>query len=459
MHLKSLNLRLALTFIILVTLFTVTMFVVSYSLLSSTSRGEEEREAQARLLEFWVMYQEGGVETDGLFPLYVEGRENYLMRLSWVGGETRAFYAPAFWRGLEAAQLERRELVRQALIRSPIDGRLVAVYPLRLDDRTLFEIGLDATDRIESMHRYRRIFILTAVPLTALGIVGGLFYSRRALRPVGALIGAIRSVLATGVMSHRIEPPGSGDELDQLVTIFNQLLERIESLVTGMREALDNTAHDLRTPITRLRNQAELALAADPGDAREAMGNVIRQSEILLSMLESLMDVAEAERGTLSLEKEPLDLAAVVKDIGELYTYAAEAKGVQIEIREQRPISVQADRGRVQQILANLLDNAVKYTERGGRVEVSAEPGESEVVIVVADTGCGIAESDLPHIWNRLYRGDPSRGEPGLGLGLSLVRAYAVAHGGRVEVSSRVGGGSRFSVHLPRENAGDTQFG
>ena len=182
---------------------------------------------------------------------------------------------------------------------------------------------------------------------------------------------------------------------------------------------------------------------------REVLADCVEEADQLLTMLNTLMDVSEAEAGTLRLAREPVRVSDLLESVGEVYRYVAEEKGLTLALDVPADLCLDADRSRMRQVVANLLDNAIKYTPAGGRVEVTGARDGDVATIHVEDTGIGITAADLPNIWDRLYRGDQSRSERGLGLGLSLVRAVVHAHGGRVDVSSTLGVGSRFWISLP----------
>jgi signal transduction histidine kinase len=275
--------------------------------------------------------------------------------------------------------------------------------------------------------------------------------ANRALRPLRELTDTVQKIVATGKLDARISPQNTAGELRDLVISFDQMLEKIEALVEGMRGMLDNVAHDLRTPITRLRGVAELALRnpEDLAGSQEALADCVEESERVITMLNTLMDISEVETGSMKLNLNRVDVTELARKLTEFYADVAEERGLKISLASTGRCEALADENRLQQAVGNLLDNAVKYTPAGGRVQVAVSQANGEVVLSVRDSGIGIAAEDLPRVWERLYRGDKSRSQRGLGLGLSLVRAIARAHSGDCLVRSEPGTGTEFLLKIP----------
>ncbi len=300
-------------------------------------------------------------------------------------------------------------------------------------------------------NHFRRAFPLLLVPVIVVGLLGGLWVTWRATRPIRSVTETAQQILATGDSKRRVPLRRAEGAMGEMAALFNRLLDRNESLIRGVHASLDSVAHDLRTPMTRLRATAEQALesAADEETYREALAGTLEESQNVLNMLDTLMDVAEAESGAMRLDMADVDLTSLASSVVDLYELVADERDVTLTTDVEAGLAARGDGTRLRRVLANLVDNAIKYSDAEGVVAIEGRRDGAEAVVSVVDRGRGIDAGDLPHIWDRLYRGDRSRSEAGLGLGLSYVRAVVLAHGGRVDAQAREGGGSRFEIRLP----------
>ena len=319
---------------------------------------------------------------------------------------------------------------------------LVRVSELSSGFRLL--IGRDLAER-------RRLFGIVAsaaqwsvLIVVVLGLGGGIFVARRVLRRIDAMTGTTQRIMA-GDLSGRLPVGRSGDELDRLAENLNAMLERIEALMIGLKEVSDNIAHDLKTPLTRLRNRAEEALAKSSKESeyRAALERTIEESDGLIRTFNALLMIARAESGQARGNMNNFDAAGIAHDIQELYEPLAEESGMRLQIKTE-PAILHGNRELISQALANLVENAIKY----GRPDCSAQPSNAEaarvsrgilieskragghVLLSVTDHGPGIPEPDRKHAIERFVRLEASRSQPGSGLGLSLASAVATLHGG-----------------------------
>jgi signal transduction histidine kinase len=326
-------------------------------------------------------------------------------------------------------------------------------------------VGRDLDERERMLHIVALAGRWSVAIVIVLGIAGGVFVSRRVLKRVEAMTGTTQTIMA-GDLSGRLSVIGSGDEFDRLAVNLNGMLERIESLMRGLKEVTDNIAHDLKTPLTRLRNRCEAALrtANSETEFRRVLEDTIEESEGLIRTFDALLMIARAESGEVREGMAEFDVAEVARDVSELYEPLAEDKGLTLEVKAKQHAAVKGNRELVSQALANLVDNAIKYAapstkvssgtvngERSG-ILVTADAEQDRIVLTVSDHGPGIPSADRSRVVDRFVRLERSRSLPGSGLGLSLVSAVARLHGGELKLEDNAPG-LRARISLPRAAA------
>jgi len=460
---KTLGFRLTAWYSGLFILSTLALFSTAYLLLSSSLQRRDRAALRLKLKEYAAEYQRGGLEATqrkSAFENSQAGKALYFVRVAGPDNSTLFFTLPKQWTNFDIAQLEKRSVsAPRQWLQVPItaadedddDDDVLEIDSVRLPDQRLLQVGASTEGREDLLERFGNTCAGIMIPVVVLGLAGGALLALRALRPLRGLTTSLQAIVATGNLAARVPVTDTGDELDELSLLFNGLLDKIGLLITGMQNSLDNVAHDLRTPLTRVRGLAEMALQSEENRdlLRDALVTCVEESDQILAMVNTLMDISEAETGAMHLEVATVSVLGLIEQVVELYRYVAEDKGITISASAPPELSIPADRNRMLQVLANLLDNALKYTPGGGRVEVAVSSTPHQVVITVTDTGIGIPPEDVAKIWQRLYRGDKSRSQRGLGLGLSLVKAIVQAHRGQVEVFSESGCGARFVLHLP----------
>jgi signal transduction histidine kinase len=433
------------------------VFALAYLLLASSLHRQDRDRIEAKLREVTAEYEVGGLEAVKRKMSFEERparRHPFLVRVAGPDNDTRLIATRHQWADFDLTRLAAPASTGRARwvsIPARDDEAVLEVVSIRAPDRVILQVGASTERRDTVLERFAGVVVASLIPIGLIGVGGGAYLATRALRPLRDLIQTVRAI-DSGSMDARVTVRGTRDELDELGGLFNAMLERIAALVRGMRGALDTVAHDLRTPMARLRGIAEGALRAeiDTAGNRNALADCVEESDRVLTLLDTLMDVSEAQTGALTLDLEPVDVRSLLDDTVELYRDIAEDKAIRVQLTAPREVYLRGDRNRMRQVMANVLDNAIKYTHRGGRVDITAYAEHDRVVIVLEDDGIGMAPQDLPRIWERLYRGPQSRAQRGLGLGLSLVKAVVHAHHGSVQVWSEPGKGARFTLSLPR---------
>ncbi len=330
------------------------------------------------------------------------------------------------------------------------EKHLLTIIVRKFDSGVLIQAGKDAREGYTLFSQLVRYTIFIVVCSIVMLWPISLYFIKLSLNPLIATRERIADLIQrskTGLLPEH----GNGPELDSLYGQINQIILQNRHLVSEMQNSLDNVAHDLRTPMTRLRSVAEYGLQAegDTSRLRDALSDCLEESERVLAMLKIMMSVAEAESGTMRLELQNCDVLLTLKQVVTLYEYVAEEQKVDVYLLADTSITASVDSTRILQVWANLLDNGIKYGREGGWVKIDAQVIGEQLSVTFADNGMGISESEQGRIWERLYRGDRSRSQKGLGLGLNYVHAVVEAHGGTVSVQSKLHQGSLFEVRLP----------
>jgi heavy metal sensor kinase len=434
-------------------------FLLFYALVTSIVRDRTDQELIGQARRFSTILNKEGVEevTKAMvIEAQAAGVRKVFFRLLYPNGQAFSSSNMAYWKdiGVNLAAIKQLTLGADFTIETimvPERNQRVRILYALLSPSIAIQVG-------ESMEGYSRfldafkvilIFTMGVLLIVAAGV--GWFMAKRAVSGVEAVTRTARKISAN-VLEERVPVKNTGDEIDLLAKTFNEMLDRIESLVREVKEMSENIAHDLKSPITRIRGAAEVTLTTSHsiGDYEGMAASIIEECDRLLDMINTMLLISKTEAGVQKPSLETIDLSDLLNDTCELFAPGAEDKGITIQYTTPGAIKLSGDIRMFQRMFSNLLDNAIKYTLPGGKVHVTISENHSGMVSVsIQDTGIGISQDELPQIFERFYRGDRSRSTSGIGLGLSLSRAIARAHGGDITVSSAVGNGSTFIVTLP----------
>jgi heavy metal sensor kinase len=331
---------------------------------------------------------------------------------------------------------------------------LVAAQAVRTPDGTLYRVEV-GTSGASSEATLEHVLLMLAIGLpiaVAVAVGGGFVLVRRALRPVDRIAGKAE-VITQHNLRERLPVVNSGDEIERLSVALNRMIARLEDAVNGSKQFVADASHELRTPLTVMRGELE-GLAQDThlrNETRESLGSVLEEVERLREIVEGLLALSRLDVGEPPAEWARFDLAALAASTAEQMSLLAEDKNLTVTCESSGEVTVEADRARIKQVVVNLLDNAIKYTPRGGRIGLRVAREDGYAVLDVTDNGIGIPAAAVARVFNRFYRVDESRSreQGGAGLGLAIVKSICAAHGAQVEVMSTPGKGSRFRVRQP----------
>ena len=442
--------------LILLLLFTISF--ISFSLLAKTGMGKNaEKDTLADVDECKSIFQSEGLEglrKEFLLQAHAAGKGNVSLSVLNFKGLILITSDSPKWQNF-AVQPDRLNLALDRdkpvvdIIKVPsFKNKVIVVYARLSPDKILRIAHLLRQDENFLYDLQKTLIVVMAITLVTV-IITGWFMLQQVIRRVVVVTNTALSIKSSA-LSKRVPVSGLMDEIDCLAQAFNNMLDKIESLVKSQQEITDNVAHDLRIPLTRIRLIAESLLTArgEKTDSQESVSMIIEESDRLLEMINTMLEIKSIEMGIAVWDLTDVDIAEVVKQACEFFRLAAEDKELTLDLNQVISFVVKADLRCLQRVFSNLIDNAVKYTPPEGNIEINMRAINHEIAVEISDTGIGIAPDALPRIFERFSRGDKSRNVSGLGLGLSLAETIIKAHGGRIKVESTVGNGSTFTVFL-----------
>ncbi len=458
---RTLSFRLTLWYGIVFSLLSCLAFLFFYVLITTNLKQRLDSRLSDKISEFEAIYNLHGLEdvkAAALIESQAAGEKKIFFRLLYAGGVAFSSSNMSYWqeiginRNAVGRLVEDRSRVYETLTLPGRPDRVRIVYGI-IGRGVVAQLGYSMENDTAFVSIFKKIFLISMSALILTAILVGWFMARRALSGVEAVTRTARQISESD-LSRRVPIMARHDEIDRLAVTFNQMLDRIEKLVSEIREMGDNIAHDLKSPVTRIRGMAEISIGSEPGDGDDLTlaGGTIEECDRLLDMINTMLIISKTDAGAGEVAMAPVNLADVIRGAVALFAPLAEDKGLCLTCETPENLVVQGDLKMLQRTMANLVDNAIKYTPAPGKIDICAFRDikvAERINISIKDSGDGIDTEDLSKIFNRFFRCDQSRATDGSGLGLSLARAVARAHGGEINVESTPGKGSTFTLHLP----------
>jgi heavy metal sensor kinase len=459
---RTLSFRLTLWYGLIFSLSSCLAFLFFYILIATHLRQRMDNRLSEKISELEAIYNLQGLEevkADITLESQAAGEKKFFFRLLYASGLAFSSSNMSYWHQIG---------IDRKAVNLLYEGHQRVYETLSIPDRTdsvriaygiigrgvVAQVGYSMESDTAFIAIFKNIFLLTMFALTLAAILVGWFMARRALSGVEAVTRTARQISESD-LTRRVPIMARHEEIDRLAVTFNQMLDRIEKLVAGIREMGDNIAHDLKSPVARIRGMAEIGLSAEAASDNDLTlaGNTIEECDRLLDMINTMLMISKTDAGATDVTVVPLDMTAVVHCALALFAPLAEDKGLSMTCETPDVLMMDGDLKMLQRALANLLDNAIKYTPAPGHIHIRAfaeRKSMERIYVAVEDSGIGIDSADLTKIFNRFFRCDQSRTTGGAGLGLSLASAIARAHGGEIDVQSTIGQGSVFTLNLPR---------
>ncbi len=419
------------------------LFLLAYFIVSATLRDKETTSISLEMEKVLLNVQKYGIANIEKHISHKE-KEDFFIE---VFVKDKPIYTNEVFKNLPPKNLINKKIQsKKTFFTLKYSDRTFKFQVYKMDHYTIV-IGKDVAGTEELLENFREIFFGMILFTMILGIVGGLIALRKILLPIKSITQTAQYIINTGKLNERIKVENTQDELYDLSVIINKMLDRIELLVNTLKETIDNVAHDLRTPLTRIKITSELALSDQSKlNPKDALLSCLDESDKILTLLNAIVDISQIETGSLKLNIEKIQLKKLLDDVIDLYDYVIEEHGINLSVICNENIFIHGDFNRLRQALSNLMDNAIKYNKPNGKISIKAFKIDNKVCLFLKDTGIGISNKDLPYIFERLYRADKSRSKQGLGLGLSLVKAIIKAHKAKIKVRSILNCGTIFCI-------------
>lgn len=453
----SLPLYLTLWYAGIFTVSSLIIFTIIYIIISTILLNRMDDELRDDIDELSSLFNEEGINEFDVHvgrEIVIHGENKIFYRLIDINGIELFSTDISDWPGVKAAN-NLAQLVsngQPVFTTVPLAGHRhkARIAYGSIDNDHIIQIGYSLEKNDVFLDVLKNVFAIILPVLMFIAGFLGWFMAKKALRGVNEVTEAAIHI-SQGELERRVPVSGRGDELDRLAVTFNSMLDRIQKLISGMQEMTDNIAHDLRSPLARIRGLAETSLTNTHAnsDVQSIAADTVEECDRLLHMINTMLDITETEAGAANLKMSPVDLSNAIVDACELFEPTAEDKGIVLIRDVTDKITVYGNIQYLQRLISNLIDNALKYTHMGGKVHIRLYRKENDALLTVQDTGIGIEPKDLQKIFKRFYRCDKSRSRSGSGLGLSLALAIARAHRGAIRVESIPDKGSIFTVSLP----------
>lgn len=385
-----------------------------------------------------------------------EGENKFFRLLSNDGTVLRSGNVENFGNGdihvsdtaLQSILKHKKKYAFETLEIANYDHKVRVIYGA-ISPTVIYNMGESLEKSEAYLTAFSNLVLVLIIPFFCLAALIGWLLARHALKGVEEVTQTAIEI-SQGTLDNRVQAKRRHYEIDKLASTFNKMLDRIQTLIREMREMNDNVAHELRSPLTRMRGIAEITLTGNGSmnDYTEMAANTIEECDNLIELINTMLDITETEAGVNRVDPEPLNIGELILSACQLFEPIAQDKEVRLITDIPENIILTGDRKKLQRLFSNLLENAIKYNKFGGTVTISVQKENNGVGIKIADTGIGIPKEDLPHIFDRFYRCDRSRSLAGAGLGLSLVKAIVKAFNGDIRVESEPNRGSTFFIKL-----------